>query len=101
MNTPPLIDQHGNHREQHGKPIHHVSRYTECGAVRHAHAQVLCTTVMDGRRGELPLVVLKQLNHPTYTYTDLTPEDADQLADALKQAAQRARQVAAELRTRR
>lgn len=100
MTTPPLIDQHGNHREQHGQPIYHVSRFTARGAERHSHAQVLCTTVRDCRKGELPLVVLKQLNHPAYTYTDLTPDDADKLADALRQAAQRAREVAEALQAR-
>ena len=100
MTTTPLIDQHGNHREQHGQPINHVSRFTTRGPERHPHAQVVCTTVRDCRKGELPLVVLKQLNHPAYTYTDLTPDDADQLADSLKQAAQRAREVTDALQAR-
>lgn len=100
MTTPPLIDQHGNHRQQHGEPIRHVSRYTERGAERHPHAQVACMTLRDCRKGELPLVVLQQLNHPTYSYTDLTPDDADKLGDALKQAAQRAREVTEALQAR-
>ena len=100
MNKQPLIDQHGNHREQHGQPIHHVSRFTTRGAERHAHAQVVCTTVRDCRKGELPLVELKQANHPAYAFTNLTPEDADQLSDMLKQAAQRAREVTEALQAR-
>ena len=107
MNTPPLIDQHSNHREQNGEPIRHVSRYTERGAERHPHAQVACMTLRDCRKGELPLVVLQQLNHPTYSYTDLTPDDADltpddadKLGDMLKQAAQRAREVTEALQAR-
>ena len=100
MTTTPLIDQHGNHREQHGQPINHVSRFTSRGAERHLYAQVMCTTVRDCRKGELPVVELKQVNHPAYAFTDLTPDDADQLADALKRAAQRAREVTDALQAR-
>lgn len=87
MTTPPLIDQHGNHREQHGEPIHHVTRFTARGTERHTHAYLLCMTVRDCRKGELPVV-------------ELTPDDADQLGDALKQAAQRAREVTEALQAR-
>ena len=100
MNTTPLIDQHGNHREQHGEPIHHVTRFTARGPERHTHAYLLCMTVRDCRKGELPVVELKHANHPAYFFTDLTPDDADQLGDALKQAAKRAREVADAMQAR-
>ena len=79
MTTPPLIDQHGNHRQQHGEPIRHVTRFTARGPERHTHAYLLCMTVRDCRKGELPVVELKHANHPAYFFTDLTPDDADQL----------------------
>ena len=100
MTTPPLIDQLVNLRLLHGAPIHHVTRFTTRGFERHPHAQLLCTTVRDCRKGELPVVELKHANHPAYFFTDLTPDDADQLGDALKQAAQRAREVADALQAR-
>ncbi len=43
---------------------------------------------------------LKHANHPAYFFTDLTPDAADQLGDALKQAAKRAREVADALQAR-
>lgn len=100
MSTPPLIDQHGNHCQQHGQPIHHVTRFTARGPERHPHAQLVCATVRDCRKGELPLVVLKQLNHPAYFFTDLTPDDAEQLAATLIHAARRAREVTHALQAR-
>jgi hypothetical protein len=48
----------------------------------------------------LPLVVLKQLNHPAYAFTDLTPDDAERLADTLMHAARRAREVTHALQAR-
>ena len=46
------------------------------------------------------MVELKHANTPAYFFTDMTPDDADQLADSLKQAAQRAREVADALQAR-
>lgn len=100
MNTTPLIDQNGNHRQQHGVAIHHVTRFTTRGPERHPRAQLVCTTVRDSSKGELPVVELKHANHPAYFFTDMTPDDADQLADALKQAAQRAREATEALQAR-
>ena len=100
MNTTPLIDQHGNHRQQHGMAIHHVTRFTTRGPERHHCAQLVCTTVRDSYKGELPLVEIKHANSPAYFFIDMTPDDADQLADALKQAAQRAREVTDALQAR-
>ena len=100
MTTPPLIAQPGNHPQPPGEPIPHVTPFTPRGPERHTHAYLLCMTVRDCRKGELPVVELKHANHPAYFFTDLTPDDADQLGDALKQAAKRAREVADALQAR-
>lgn len=89
-----LLNAHCSHTQQHGPIFANVKRFTTL-AVTRGLAYAAVRSWRDGRRGELPVVTLSTGSESFGMAFDMTPDDADEIATALRSAAKTAREVRA------
>jgi len=89
---PPKIDADGQHWEQHGKMLFHAPIHPGGGQALTAACVTVCSRADKRRDGDVLLSVARD---PFMASFYLRPDDAEALADNLRAAARRAREVAA------